>query len=200
MPRRNRRKKNEYRKRKYVSKKEWRALDAIENMRAREPAASTGRLTKELPNPKRGEVWFVDFGDYDNSSIQRGRRPAVIISIDVSNERSGTVTAIPFTSKIKKTWYPSHIPIADEDMETVEKIERVGRIEPASAAESAITAEFLETSHTAAKKRKVIVPSLVLTEQVRVIDKRDLLNCIGRVSQGKLSEIERGLSGWLGLD
>ena len=107
MPRRNNRRKAEYHKKTYIRKRDWRAFDAIESMRVKEtPTFKTrqGRISITAV-PHRGEVWFTDFGEFDNSSVQRGKRPAVIVSIDVSNEKSGTVTVIPLTSKIKKTWY-----------------------------------------------------------------------------------------------
>ena len=192
MPRRNNRRKAEYHKKAYIRKRDWRAFDAIESMRVKDApiSQSNHRDWANAPIPHRGEVWFADLGEFDNSSVQRGRRPAVIMSIDVSNEKSGTVTVIPMTSKIKKTWYPSHILITDDDMGCL-----------ADEAESAASGGQAERNAQPqpAGSRKALIPSIALTEQVRTIDKRRLLSCIGKVTKTKLAEIEHGLAGSLGL-
>lgn len=49
-------------------------------------------------NPRRGEVWLVDFGDPIGRE-QAGRRPAVVVSADELNESpAGVVIVVPCTS------------------------------------------------------------------------------------------------------
>lgn len=55
---------------------------------------------------KRGEIYMVDFGTA-TGNVQRGVRPAVIVSNDVCNRYSPTVTVIPLTSRQKKP-LPTH--------------------------------------------------------------------------------------------
>lgn len=94
MPRKNKRKKTEYAKRlrfnpdKYIVHE-----DMVVCVRA----------------VKRGEVWYANLGCFDNTSVQRGCRPVLVVSNDASNEKSGMVTVVPLTTKMKKTWYPSHV-------------------------------------------------------------------------------------------
>jgi mRNA interferase MazF len=58
---------------------------------------------------RRGEVWFVDFGEPVGRE-QAGRRPAVVVSSDQLNESpAGVVIVVPCTT----TWrgLPSHVEI-----------------------------------------------------------------------------------------
>jgi mRNA interferase MazF len=49
-------------------------------------------------NPRKGEVWLVDFGDPVGRE-QSGRRPAVVVSADQLNEsRAGVVIVVPTTT------------------------------------------------------------------------------------------------------
>lgn len=54
---------------------------------------------------KRGEVWWINFDQSVDGEIQK-RRPAVIMSNDISNKYLNRVQVIPLTSKIDKL-YPS---------------------------------------------------------------------------------------------
>lgn len=57
------------------------------------------------PNPKRGEVWIVDFDPTRGSEIQK-RRPAVVISSDALGRLPVKLVA-PFTDW--KDWYERNI-------------------------------------------------------------------------------------------
>jgi len=53
----------------------------------------------------RGEIWWVSFGPSFGGEIKK-RRPALIISNDISNKYLNRVQVIPLTSKTDKL-YPS---------------------------------------------------------------------------------------------
>ena len=54
---------------------------------------------------KRGEVWWVDFPASVGGEIKK-RRPAVIISIDISNKTLNRVQIIPLTSNVERIYPP----------------------------------------------------------------------------------------------
>ena len=54
---------------------------------------------------RRGEVWWVNFNPSISGEIQK-KRPAVIISNDVSNNSLNRVQVVPLSSKTEKV-YPS---------------------------------------------------------------------------------------------
>lgn len=60
---------------------------------------------------KRGEIYYVDFGKKEGSNTQGGIRPVIIVSNDKANAKAPIITVVPLTSKIKKTYLPSHIVI-----------------------------------------------------------------------------------------
>ena len=67
----------------------------------------------------RGEVWFVEFGSHPGTSVQEGCRPAVVISNDISNAKSETATVLPMTTRMKKYYLPTHVPVhADQLTDT----------------------------------------------------------------------------------
>lgn len=53
----------------------------------------------------RGEVWWADL-DPTQGHEQSGRRPMVILSQDVFNQRSGTVIAVAVTSQEPRAGFP----------------------------------------------------------------------------------------------
>lgn len=59
----------------------------------------------------RGDIYIVDLKVYEGSSIQGGLRPVVVLSNDKNNAHSTVVTIIPLTSKIKRTFLPTHVTI-----------------------------------------------------------------------------------------
>lgn len=64
--------------------------------------------------PQRGDVWFVELGCHPGTSVQDGCRPAFIMSNDMANLHSGIVTVVPLTSKLKKSYLPTHVILTDE--------------------------------------------------------------------------------------
>ena len=56
------------------------------------------------------ELWLVDLPKPDNEThVQYGTRPAIVISNDAANENSPAVTVIPLTSNRKKGQLPTHV-------------------------------------------------------------------------------------------
>ncbi len=54
---------------------------------------------------KRGEIWWVEFAASIGGEIKK-RRPAVIISINISNKILNRVQIIPLTSNISRIYPP----------------------------------------------------------------------------------------------
>lgn len=59
----------------------------------------------------RGEVRWADLGPTQGRE-QSGRRPVLVLSHDVFNERSGTVIAMAITSRPQKAGFPLTLEIA----------------------------------------------------------------------------------------
>jgi len=71
------------------------------------------REMEQINFPKRGEVYVVVLDPTIGSEIGKSR-PALVISNDINNENSDTVTVIPITSKITKA-YPFEVLINKEE-------------------------------------------------------------------------------------
>ena len=64
-------------------------------------------------NPRRTDVWLVDFGDPVGRE-QSGRRPAVVVSAnDLNDSRAGVAIVVPTTTTARGL--PSHIEIDPRD-------------------------------------------------------------------------------------
>jgi len=61
--------------------------------------------------PKRGDIVFLNFNPQKGHE-QRGERPALIVSSDVFNGKTGFVLACPITTKDNK--FPLHVPLPKE--------------------------------------------------------------------------------------
>ena len=60
------------------------------------------------------ELWLVDLPKADdNTHVQYGMRPAIVISNDAANENSPVVSVIPLTSNRKKGQLPTHVFISN---------------------------------------------------------------------------------------
>lgn len=60
----------------------------------------------------RGDIVIVDFGHHEETSLQSGIRPAVVVSNNKANYHSPIITVVPLSSRIsKKTNLPTHIDI-----------------------------------------------------------------------------------------
>ena len=60
-----------------------------------------------MSRPRRGEVWVVALDPTIGREIRK-TRPAVVLSNDINNHYSGTVTVIPVASLLKKV-YPFEV-------------------------------------------------------------------------------------------
>ncbi|MBE9503789.1 MAG: type II toxin-antitoxin system PemK/MazF family toxin [Proteobacteria bacterium] len=60
----------------------------------------------------RGEIRWADL-DPTKGHEQAGRRPVLILSHDVFNERSGTVIAMAITSKTQRAGFPLTLELTD---------------------------------------------------------------------------------------
>ena len=60
---------------------------------------------------KRGDIYFVNFGDKTGSE-QGGIRPALVVSNNKANRHSPVVTVIPLSARVwKKRHLPTHVQI-----------------------------------------------------------------------------------------
>ena len=57
---------------------------------------------------KRGDIYYVDFGQNIDSNKQCGIRPAVIVSNNRANEHSPVITVVP-SRTYKKRSLPTHV-------------------------------------------------------------------------------------------
>ena len=64
---------------------------------------------------KRFEIWLASLPVLNNSSVQHGTRPVVIISNNTANKYSPVVTVVPLTTKAKKPMR-THISLYTEDL------------------------------------------------------------------------------------
>jgi len=56
---------------------------------------------------RRGDIYYVDFGNHQGSHKQSGIRPALVVSNNKANRNSPVVTVVPLT---KRFWKKSHLP------------------------------------------------------------------------------------------
>ena len=64
---------------------------------------------------RRFEIWFAELGNHYESSVQSGSRPVLVMSNDMANRYSSTLTVIPMTTVMKKLELPTHIPVSEAD-------------------------------------------------------------------------------------
>ena len=63
----------------------------------------------------RGEVYWADLNPVKGQE-QAGRRPVLVVSHDVFNERSGTVVAMAITSQAQRAGFPLNLEITEAGM------------------------------------------------------------------------------------
>lgn len=105
---------------------------------------------------RRGDVYYCDFGK-PIGSVQRGKRPCVIIQNNDGNANAPTVIVIPFTSQPKKS-IPPHFEFLPIDYMTEYFIQSEGGIE-------------------------LTKTSIILCEQIITVDKIQMKSYLGRMSK-----------------
>ena len=59
---------------------------------------------------KRGDIFFVDFGNNHNSHKQSGLRPAIIVSNNKANANAPVITVVPLSARVwKRRYLPTHV-------------------------------------------------------------------------------------------
>ena len=66
-------------------------------------------------SPMRGEIWFAEMGEHYDSCVQSGCRPVLVISNNIGNRHSQTVTVVPLTSRLKRPDLPTHVQVNPSD-------------------------------------------------------------------------------------
>jgi len=108
-----------------LSKAKQRAIEQMESQAAGPITACPASLCQALRSdrkhidifPRQYEIWFAELGYHYGTSIQGGCRPVLVVSNDVANRFSQTLTAIPLTTKMKKLGLPTHVLVSEEDCE-----------------------------------------------------------------------------------
>ncbi len=131
------------------------------NRRMKEHIPDMKRLERRLVHPKRMEIWYAKLPMGRNTSVQGGSRPVVIISNDICNQKSNTVTVAPITSRMKHLEMPTHVVIGnlrDEDsmvlaeqIMTIDKSRLDRKIGDCAGMEDQIEAAILEQIGIAAE-------------------------------------------------
>lgn len=74
---------------------------------------------------RRGDIYYVQFGNTSTGSEQHGDRPAVIIQNDVGNTYAPTLIVVPLTSNTeKKVTQPTHCLLENEGL-SMDKVSRL---------------------------------------------------------------------------
>ena len=69
-------------------------------------------LGKNIVKPRRNEIYMAKL-PVNGTSVQRGRRPVLIVQNDVGNRYSSTTIIIPMTGRTKKA-LPTHVRIGTD--------------------------------------------------------------------------------------
>jgi mRNA interferase MazF len=75
----------------------------------------------DLPLPRRGEIWVVDF-DPGRGSEQRGKRPALILQNDAGNQHSQYLNTIVLAMSTKGKPIPFHIQITPDQQNGLQEV------------------------------------------------------------------------------
>ena len=70
--------------------------------------SDTFQIDGEQTFPRRMEIWFAHLELKEESCIQGGDRPVLIVSNDQNNRNAETVNVLPMTKKAKKPSLPAH--------------------------------------------------------------------------------------------
>lgn len=73
-------------------------------------------------SPQRGDIWFASLGNHQNSSVQGGTRPVIIISNNIGNSHADTVNIIPLTRHLKKPELPCHTQLYPDSIKDARRL------------------------------------------------------------------------------
>ena len=101
------------------------------------------------------ELYLAEFPVIENSRVQRGTRPVLVVSNDLANRHSPVIHVIPLTSRLDKNPLPTHVTITGFGL---------------------------------------FKPSVLLVEQLQLLDKTNLLSRIGSIEDVRtLYEINKAM-------
>ena len=68
---------------------------------------------------RRYDIWMADLPEINESHVQSGIRPVVVVSNDLSNIHSPIVNIIPLTSNLSRVDIPTHIVLHNKFLQKV---------------------------------------------------------------------------------
>ena len=150
------------------------------------------------------EIWFANLGFNQGKYNETGVRPVLILSNDIANTVSPIVTVAPMTSRLHKLYLPTHVliyPWEVNDVNDVNAVNNVNNVEQHSTKghyhKRRNRKHNYNYNHNYSYKRdqeyqrklqrkqnRQLYSRLgcVLLEQITLLDKRQLRNCIGKVT------------------
>ena len=156
------------------------------------------------------EIWFANLGFNQGKYNETGVRPVLILSNDIANTVSPIVTVAPMTSRLHKLYLPTHIliyPWEVSDVNAVGAASAVNNAEQHSAKghyhkqrnhkhnynhnhkrsykrDQEYQRKLQRKQRRQSRQSRQLYSRLgcVLLEQITLLDKRQLRNCIGKVT------------------
>jgi len=79
---------------------------------------------------RRGDVYLADLPELQNSNVQKGKRPVIIVSNEMALKYSPVVQYIPLTTKLGKPKLPVHVDLTADFLEpSIALVEQIGCID-----------------------------------------------------------------------
>ena len=144
------------------------------------------------------EIWFANLGFNQGKYNETGVRPVLILSNDIANTVSPIVTVAPMTSRLHKLYLPTHVLIYPWEVSDVNAVNNVNNAEQHSAKGHYHKQRNRKHNYSykrnqeyqrklqrkQRRQRRQLYSRLgcVLLEQITLLDKRQLRNCIGKVT------------------
>lgn len=151
------------------------------------------------------EIWFANLGFNQGKYNETGVRPVLILSNDIANTVSPIVTVAPMTSRLHKLYLPTHVLIYPWEVNdvndvnaanNVNAVNNVNNVEQQPAKGHYNKRHYHRHSYKRSYKRNQEYQrkqrrqsrqsysrlGCVLLEQITLLDKRQLRNCIGKVT------------------
>lgn len=109
----------------------------------------------DVPRPRRGEIWWVDFSP-GRGSEQTGRRPALVLQNDAGNQNPRYPNTVVLAMSTRGKPIPFHVRIAPHQRNGLEEVSYVKCEQVLTLAKARLLAEPLGRL-SAAEMRKVEV-------------------------------------------